>query len=98
MALCPHEGTEVAARGPEPADTVAAMSLTLLDWRRRVAALYAAVRAARDPEAGWRTWRAVTTLSARSADWRICSSSSSSCQAGSNRPVIRGEVVDPGDD
>ena len=40
-----------------PADTVAAMSLTLLDWRRRVAALYAAVRAARDPEAGWRTWR-----------------------------------------
>ncbi len=33
------------------------MSLTLLDWRRRVAALYAAVRTAGDPEAGWRTWR-----------------------------------------
>jgi uncharacterized protein (DUF1684 family) len=33
------------------------MSLTLLDWRRRVAALYAAARAAADPEAGWRTWR-----------------------------------------
>ena len=33
------------------------MSLTLLDWRRRTAGLYAAVRAARDPEAGWRTWR-----------------------------------------
>jgi uncharacterized protein len=33
------------------------MSLTLLDWRRRVAALYAAARAARDPEQGWRTWR-----------------------------------------
>jgi uncharacterized protein (DUF1684 family) len=33
------------------------MSLTLLDWRRRVAALYAAARTASDPEAGWRTWR-----------------------------------------
>jgi uncharacterized protein (DUF1684 family) len=33
------------------------MSLTLLDWRRRVATLYAAARAAADPEAGWRTWR-----------------------------------------
>jgi uncharacterized protein len=33
------------------------MSLTLLDWRRRVAALYAAARATRDPEQGWRTWR-----------------------------------------
>ncbi|MGY1600824.1 DUF1684 domain-containing protein [Geodermatophilus sp. SYSU D00815] len=33
------------------------MSLSLLDWRRRVAALYAAARAAADPERGWRTWR-----------------------------------------
>src|SRR4051794_2958013 len=33
------------------------MSLTLLDWRRRVAALYAAARSAKDPESGWRTWR-----------------------------------------
>jgi uncharacterized protein (DUF1684 family) len=33
------------------------MTLTLLDWRRRVAALYAAARAAADPESGWRTWR-----------------------------------------
>jgi uncharacterized protein (DUF1684 family) len=33
------------------------MSLTLLDWRRRVAALYVAASAAADPEAGWRTWR-----------------------------------------
>src|SRR4029453_9701023 len=33
------------------------MSLPLLDWRRRVAGLYAAARAARDPETGWRTWR-----------------------------------------
>jgi len=33
------------------------MTLTLLDWRRRVAALYAAARAADDPESGWRTWR-----------------------------------------
>jgi uncharacterized protein (DUF1684 family) len=34
------------------------VSLTLLDWRRQVAELYARVRAAEDPEEGWRTWRA----------------------------------------
>ena len=34
------------------------MTLSLLDWRRRTTALYAAARAAADPEAGWRTWRA----------------------------------------
>ena len=33
------------------------MTLTLLDWRRRVAALYADVRAAEDPESGWTLWR-----------------------------------------
>src|SRR3954451_5337803 len=33
------------------------MTLTLLDWRRRVAALYATARGATDPETGWRTWR-----------------------------------------
>ncbi|MGY1914772.1 DUF1684 domain-containing protein [Blastococcus sp. SYSU DS0973] len=33
------------------------MDLSLLDWRRRVAALHAAVRDAADPEAGWRQWR-----------------------------------------
>jgi uncharacterized protein len=33
------------------------MTLTLLDWRRRVAALYAAARSAADPETGWQTWR-----------------------------------------
>jgi uncharacterized protein (DUF1684 family) len=33
------------------------MTLSLLDWRRRVSALYAAARAAADPEKGWRTWR-----------------------------------------
>ena len=33
------------------------MTLSLLDWRRRVGGLYAATRAARDPEAAWRTWR-----------------------------------------
>ena len=33
------------------------MTLSLLDWRRRVAALYAAARTAPDPEAGWRLWR-----------------------------------------
>jgi uncharacterized protein (DUF1684 family) len=30
--------------------------LTLLDWRRRVFALYAEVRVAADPEAAWRRW------------------------------------------
>ncbi|CCG01542.1 DUF1684 domain-containing protein [Blastococcus saxobsidens] len=33
------------------------MTLSLLDWRRRVAALHAAVRDTADPEAGWRRWR-----------------------------------------
>jgi len=33
------------------------VTLTLLGWRRQVAALYAAARSAGDPEIGWRTWR-----------------------------------------
>ncbi|HVW88245.1 MAG TPA: DUF1684 domain-containing protein [Gaiellaceae bacterium] len=33
--------------------------LHLLDWKRRVFALYAEVRAAADPEAAWRRWREV---------------------------------------
>jgi uncharacterized protein (DUF1684 family) len=33
------------------------VTLSLLDWRRRVAALYGAARTAGDPEAGWRLWR-----------------------------------------
>ncbi len=33
------------------------MTLSLLDWRRRVAALHASVRDAGDPEHGWRRWR-----------------------------------------
>jgi hypothetical protein len=32
--------------------------LELLDWKRRVFALYAAARSTDDPEAAWRTWRA----------------------------------------
>lgn len=32
--------------------------LVLLDWRRRVAELYARVRAAADPPAAWEDWRA----------------------------------------
>jgi uncharacterized protein (DUF1684 family) len=32
------------------------VSLDLLDWRRRVFALYAAVRAADDPRAAWEQW------------------------------------------
>lgn len=34
------------------------VTLTLLDWRRQVHALYAAARSAEDPQAGWATWRA----------------------------------------
>jgi uncharacterized protein (DUF1684 family) len=34
-----------------------AMSLTLLDWRRRMADVYAAARVTADAEAGWRIWR-----------------------------------------
>ncbi len=30
--------------------------LTLLDWKRRIFALYAEVRAADDPESGWQRW------------------------------------------
>ena len=33
-------------------------ALDLLDWKRRVFALYAEVRAAADPEAAWERWRA----------------------------------------
>lgn len=33
------------------------MTLSLLDWRRRVAALHADVRAHPDPEQGWLRWR-----------------------------------------
>src|SRR5690348_8902930 len=31
--------------------------LDLLEWKRRVFALYAGVRAAADPETAWREWR-----------------------------------------
>lgn len=37
--------------------STAAESLELLDWKRRVFALYAEVRAGEDPEAAWRLWR-----------------------------------------
>jgi uncharacterized protein len=33
-----------------------AVTLSLLGWRRQVAALYGTARAARDPETGWRSW------------------------------------------
>jgi uncharacterized protein (DUF1684 family) len=38
--------------------TEPANSLTLADYRRRVAESYAAARRATDPEEGWRAWRA----------------------------------------
>jgi uncharacterized protein len=33
------------------------MTLTLLDWRRRVSDLWAAARSSSDAETGWRSWR-----------------------------------------
>ena len=57
--------TRRVSAGPEPAATPAAAragaadsTLALADWRRRVAELYRDVRAARDPAAAWRRWRA----------------------------------------
>ena len=32
-------------------------TLALLDWKRRISALYAEIRAADDPEAAWNLWR-----------------------------------------
>jgi uncharacterized protein len=50
----------MASMTTEPEPTAALDRLWLADWRRRVAELYATVRAsaATDPEAAWRTWRA----------------------------------------
>ena len=45
------------AHGPGPARP-AREALELLDWKRRVQALYAEVRAAEDPAAAWARWRA----------------------------------------
>jgi uncharacterized protein len=44
--------------GASPAREDGGMTLSLLDWRRQVAMLYAAVRAADSPEQGHALWRA----------------------------------------
>jgi uncharacterized protein len=46
--------TEAEAAGKE-----AAGRLDLLDWKRRIFVLYAAVRASADPKAAWQRWRDV---------------------------------------
>ena len=51
------EAGVVTELSPTVAGTVAGVTLPLLGWRRATTALYAAARAAADPEAGWRTWR-----------------------------------------
>lgn len=43
--------------GPATPDDAVAATATLWDWRRRVADLFHAIRAAQDPEAAWRLWR-----------------------------------------
>jgi uncharacterized protein len=42
---------------PEAASDKARDVLALLDWRRRIAQLYAQVRAEADPQSAWRHWR-----------------------------------------
>jgi uncharacterized protein (DUF1684 family) len=46
-----------AVRNRQDQDVNGAATLELLDWKRRIFALYAAVRAEADPFAGWRLWR-----------------------------------------
>jgi uncharacterized protein (DUF1684 family) len=41
------------------AERIAREVLDLLDWKRRIFALYAEIRTAADPRAGWDRWRAV---------------------------------------
>ena len=53
MVICAVRGAASPSGG-----RLVGVTLTLLDWRRRVAALYADVRADADPESGWHTWRA----------------------------------------
>ena len=43
--------------GASVAQMDVAGTLALLDWKRRVFALYAEIRAARDPEEAWEMWR-----------------------------------------
>jgi uncharacterized protein len=43
----------------EPDGLTPADLFDLLDWKRRIFAVYAEVRAATDPASGWRRWRAV---------------------------------------
>ena len=53
--------TEEGATRPvlsDPQGMLGRVSLTLLDWRRRTAAAFAAYRTADSPEEGWRRWRA----------------------------------------
>jgi uncharacterized protein len=52
------EWNGLASRAGRPDGRLGPVTLTLLDWRRQVAALYARARAAEDPEAGWQAWRA----------------------------------------
>src|SRR3954464_2942811 len=44
-------------RSPGSCETRPVDELDLLEWKRRVFALYADVRTAADPEAGWAAWR-----------------------------------------
>lgn len=49
--------TVLARRGPRQNCHSGAVTLTLLDWRRRTTALWTAARSSTDPETGWQTWR-----------------------------------------
>jgi uncharacterized protein (DUF1684 family) len=56
------------------------VSITLLDWRRRVRDLYAAVRAEPDPRLGWQLWR-------RGRDELFATHPDSPVRAGAFRPL-----------
>src|SRR5205814_322721 len=54
----PRRLRRLALRRAHPPSEQSSVALTLLDWRRRVAALYAAIRASDDPSAAHALWRA----------------------------------------
>ena len=59
MSGADSAGVASAGAGVTGADVPGAETAALWDWRRRVADLYAAVRAEPDPVAAWRRWCAV---------------------------------------
>ena len=53
--VCPYDGP--FRPGCATVDAMTSSALTLVDWRRRVSEMYAAVRDSGDPETAWSRWR-----------------------------------------